>query len=66
MAKKKKPPQSSGTSLFGSTERILETRPISKAKRGRKKPGDEEVVLVTRTDRAGKRIGRGRVVVREV
>ena len=57
--------ESSGTALFGSKERVLEVRPVSRTRRGRK-PADEEVVLVTREDRQGRRIGKGRVEVRRV
>jgi len=62
---KKKRVESSGTSLFGTKERVLEVRPVPKSRRGRK-PADEEVVLITREDRQGKRIGPGRVEVRRL
>lgn len=44
---------------------MLEVRPVPRARRGRK-PADEEVVLITREDRQGRRIGKGRVEVRRV
>ena len=64
MAKKRRT-ESSGTALFGSKERVLEVRPVPRARRGRK-PADEEVVLITREDRQGRRIGKGRIEVRRV
>lgn len=45
---------------------MLEVRPVPRTRRGRNKPADEEVVLITREDRQGRRIGKGRVEVRRV